>query len=182
MARPPLTALFDPRAVAIVGASAAAFGGAAVAGRLAPHLGQVPGLARYADQIALGIVVALVSFLSLVLGELVPKSIALRASERYALLVAPPLLALSSLARPVVWLLTQASNVVLRPFGDRTTFTEARLSVEELEQLVDEAGKAGALDGPTAEITSRALAFRAAMASGRTPRTGRTSPSATPRC
>jgi putative hemolysin len=146
--------------ITIVGASAAAFGGAAVAGRLAPHLRELPGVARYADQIALGVVVALVSFLSLVLGELVPKSIALHASERYALLVARPLLALSSLARPVVWLLTQASNVVLRPFGDRTTFTEARLSVEEIEQLVDEAGKVGALDAPTAEITSRALAFR----------------------
>jgi putative hemolysin len=146
--------------ITIVGASAAAFGGAAVAGRLAPHLRELPGVARYADQIALGVVVALVSFLSLVLGELVPKSLALHASERYALLVARPLLALSSLARPVVWLLTQASNVVLRPFGDRTTFTEARLSVEEIEQLVDEAGKVGALDAPTAEITSRALAFR----------------------
>ena len=109
---------------------------------------------------ALAIVVAIVSFLSLVLGELVPKSIALRSSERYALLVARPLLALSSLARPIVWLLTAASNLVLRPFGDRTTFSEARLSVEEIEQLVEEAGKAGALDAPTAEIASRALAFR----------------------
>jgi putative hemolysin len=63
-------------------------------------------------------------------------------------------------ARPLVWILTQASNLVLRPFGDRTTFSEARLSVEELEQLVDEAGKVGALDAPTAEIASRALAFR----------------------
>ena len=94
------------------------------------------------------------------LGELVPKSIGLRASERYALLVARPLLALSELARPLVWVLTAASNLVLRPFGDRTTFSEARLSIEEIEQLVDEAGKAGALDAPTAEIASRALAFR----------------------
>jgi len=90
----------------------------------------------------------------------VPKSLALRASERYALLVARPLLGLSTLARPIVWLLTQSSNLVLRPFGDRTTFTETRLSVEEIEQLVDEAGKAGTLDEPTAEIASRALAFR----------------------
>lgn len=146
--------------ITIVGSTAAAFGGAALAGRLAPYLSRLPLLRDHAEPAALAVVVAMVSFLSLVLGELVPKSIALRAAERYALLVGRPLLALSSLARPVVWLLTAASNVVLRPFGDRTTFTEARLSVEELEQLVDEAGKAGALDAPTAEIASRALAFR----------------------
>jgi len=146
--------------ITIVGATAAAFGGASVARRVAPLVARVPPLERWSDQIALAVVVAAVSFLSLVLGELVPKSIALRASERYALLVARPLLGLSTVARPIVWLLTHASNLVLRPLGDRTTFTESRLSVEELEQLVDEAGKAGALDAPTAEIASRALAFR----------------------
>ncbi|HEX9241693.1 MAG TPA: hemolysin family protein [Anaeromyxobacter sp.] len=146
--------------VTVVGATAAAFGGAALASRLAPWLARVPVLAAHAEAIALAAVVAIVSSLTLVLGELVPKSLALRSAEAYALLVARPLLALSSLARPIVWLLTAASNVVLRPFGDRTTFVEARLSAEEIEQLVEEAGRAGALDGSTAEIASRALAFR----------------------
>jgi putative hemolysin len=146
--------------ITVVGATAAAFGGASVARRLAPLIAGVGPLEPWADQLALGVVVAAVSFLSLVLGELVPKSIALRASERYALLVARPLLGLSTVARPIVWLLTHASNLVLRPLGDRTTFSESRLSVEEIEQLVDEAGKVGALDAPTAEIASRALAFR----------------------
>jgi putative hemolysin len=146
--------------VTIVGVTAAAFGGASLAGRLAPYLAGLPLLGPYAEPVAVGLVVAIVSSLTIVLGELVPKSLALRSAERYALAVARPLLALSSLARPVVWLLTAASNAVLRPLGDRTTFTEARLSVEELEQLVDEAGRAGALDAPTAEIASRALAFR----------------------
>jgi putative hemolysin len=146
--------------ITVVGATAAAFGGAALAERLAPYLAAAPFLERYAEPVALAVVVAMVSFLSLVLGELVPKSLALRASERYALLVARPLLALSAVARPMIWALTAVSNVLLRPFGDRTTFTEARLSVEEIEQLVHEAGRAGALDAPTAEIASRALAFR----------------------
>ena len=146
--------------ITVVGATAAAFGGASLARRLEPTIAALPGAERYASEIALGIVVALVSYLSLVLGELVPKSLGLRSSERYALLAARPLLALSTLARPLVWLLTASSNLVLRPFGDRTTFTEARLSVEEIEQLVDEAGRAGTLDPPTAEITARALAFR----------------------
>jgi putative hemolysin len=146
--------------ITVIGATAAAFGGASLARHIAPALATTPGLGRYAEPLALGLVVAAISYLSLVLGELVPKSIALRASERYALLLARPLLGLAQIARPLVWILTQSSNLLLRPFGDRTTFTEARLSVEEIEQLVDEASKAGALDPPTAEIASRALAFR----------------------
>jgi putative hemolysin len=147
-------------AITVVSATAAAFGGASVADRLAPAIARVPALAGAAEEIALGLVVAGVSYLSLVLGELVPKSIAIRSAERYALLIARPLLGLAWIARPLVWLLTASSNVVLRPFGDRTTFTESRLSVEELELLVHEAGRAGTLDAPTAEIASRALAFR----------------------
>ena len=57
--------------------------------------------------------VALVSFLSLVLGELVPKSLALRSPEPVALAVGRPLRALSLLAQPLVWLLTKSSNLVL---------------------------------------------------------------------
>ncbi len=146
--------------ITVIGATAAAVGGASIASRIAPAIARLPGLEHAAPQLALALVVAGVSYLSLVLGELVPKSLGLRAAERYALLVARPLLWLAGAARPLVWLLTQSSNLLLRPFGDRTTFTEARLSVEELEQLVEEAGKAGALDASTAEIASRALAFR----------------------
>jgi putative hemolysin len=146
--------------ITVVSSTAAAFGGAAMSARLAGPIARVPVLAPYAEELALGAVVAGVSYLSLVLGELVPKSLALRTSERYALLVARPLGALAIVARPLVWFLTKSSNAILRPFGDRTTFTESRVSAEEIELLVDEAGRAGALDQPTAEIASRALAFR----------------------
>jgi putative hemolysin len=100
-----------------------------------------------------------VSFLSLVLGELVPKSLALRRGEWYALIVAKPIAALSRLVAPVVWLLTAISNLILRPFSDRTNFTEARISKEELEQIVDEAGKTGAIHEHASELASRALDF-----------------------
>jgi putative hemolysin len=146
--------------VSVVGATAAAFGGAELAHRIEPAVASLPALRPWAASIAFWLVVALVSYLSLVLGELVPKSLALRGAERYALVVSRPLLLLSRLFRPVVWLLTRSSNLVLRPFGDRTTFSETRFSAEELEQLVEEAGKTGSLDAATAEIASRALAFR----------------------
>ena len=77
--------------------------------------------------------VAIISYLALVFGELVPKSLALRAAEPYALLMSRFLLALSWVARPLVWLLTVTSNVVLKPFADRTTFTESRLSKQEIQ-------------------------------------------------
>jgi putative hemolysin len=145
--------------ITVVGATASAFGGSTLAQELAPVLRAAPWLEDAADELALAAVVALVSFLSLVLGELVPKSLALRGAERYALLVGPPLRGLSSLARPLVWLLTASSNLVLRLFGDRTNFVEARISPEEIQQIVDEATESGTVDRRAGEIASRALDF-----------------------
>lgn len=141
--------------ITVVSATAAAFGGAVLEEPIAAGLQRLgaPG----ARTVALVVVIALVSFLSVVLGELVPKSLALRHAERATLLVARPLSALSRLATPVVWFLTASSNVVLRPFHDRTTFTEARLSPEELQQLVEESAAAGGVDAEAGEIASRAI-------------------------
>jgi len=147
--------------ITVVGTTAAAFGGSRLAGHLAPQLERVPiaAVAHNAGDIALGIVIVLVSYFTLVLGELVPKSLALRAAEPYALLMAKPLLALSWLARPIVWFLTASSNVLLRPFRDRTNFLEARVSTEEIQQMVEEAAETGALHEHASEIASRALEF-----------------------
>lgn len=145
--------------ITVVGAAAGAFGGATFAKDLEPYLRRSPALVPYAEELALGAVVVIVSYLSLVLGELVPKSLALKASERYALLIGRPLVWLSAAARPVVWFLTRSSNAFLRLFGDRTSFTEARLSSEELQQMVEEASKAGTVHPQAGEIASRALEF-----------------------
>jgi putative hemolysin len=94
-----------------------------------------------------------------VLGEREPKSLALRAGETYALLIGPPLASLAWLARPAVSLLTFSSNLVLRLFGGRTTFTEARLSRDENQQIVEEASSTGSVDPHADEIASRARDF-----------------------
>lgn len=143
--------------ITVIGATAAAFGGASIANRLAPVLMELGLPETTADEVALAAVVVFVSFLSLVLGELVPKSLALRASERYGMLIGRPLLGLSWVMRPVVWFLTASSNAVLRLFGDRTNFTESRLSAEELQALVEEAAKQGSLDPKAGEIAARAF-------------------------
>ncbi|MEQ1569342.1 MAG: hemolysin family protein [Myxococcota bacterium] len=145
--------------ITVVGATAAAFSGASVAVRLEPWFRSIPGIGDHAEQLALVVVVAAVSYLSLVLGELVPKSLALRAAEPYSLLIARPLSWLSWLSRPLVWGLTTSSNLVLRLFGDRTSFAESRLSPDELQQLVEEAASAGMVDAGAGEIASRALSF-----------------------
>lgn len=145
--------------ITVVSATAAAFGGSSVAQRLAPWLVDLGVPESWASDIALASVVALVSYLSIVLGELVPKSVALHRPETYALLVARPLLALSWAARPLVRLLTVSSNLLLAPFGDRTTFTETRHSAEELQHIVEEAAKAGTVHPDVGEIASRAIDF-----------------------
>lgn len=143
--------------ITVVGATAAAFGGAAVAERLEPLLERVAWLAPRADGLALLIVVGGVSYFSIVVGELVPKSLALRVAEPFSLHIGRFFLALSWLARPLVWLLSGSANVVLRPFADRTTFTETRHSADELQQLVEEASKAGTIHPQAGEIAGRAL-------------------------
>ena len=145
--------------ITVLGTTAAAFGGSTLARYLEPAIARLPYIGKDAEEIALGIVVALVSFLSLVLGELVPKSLALRANEPYALFIARPIKTLAWLARPIVWLLTISSNILLKPFRDRTNFMEARISKEELQQMVEEAAETGALHGEASEIASRALEF-----------------------
>lgn len=143
--------------ITVISATAGAFGGASFAEDLVPWVERVPALRDYAEPIALASVVGLVSYLSLVLGELVPKSLALRSAEGYALVVSRPLLGLSWLARPLVWFLTTSSNVVLRLFGDTTNFTESRLSREELSQLVNDATRSGEVHPDAGQIASRAL-------------------------
>jgi putative hemolysin len=147
-------------AITVVSAAAAAFGGDVFAEKLARLVMRVPLLAPHAKQIGFALVVAIIAYLSVVFGELVPKSLALRAAEGYSLLVGGLLLFVSYVARPIVWVLTVSSNLVLRVFGDRTSFSEARLSPDELQELVEEAAKTGSLDARTSEIASRAIEFR----------------------
>jgi putative hemolysin len=142
-------------AITTVGTAAAAVGGARLEESLRPKFEAI-GLGANSS---LAFVVLLIVFVELVIGELVPKSLALRYSDSYSFLVARPLLALSYVMRPLVWLLTAASNIVLRFFDDKTTFTETRLSRDELQQLVEEAAKTGSVDPRASEIASRALGF-----------------------
>jgi putative hemolysin len=143
--------------ITVFGATAGAFGGSRFAGHLVPYLSPFTG--EHAQTISFAAVVGVLSMLSLILGELVPKSLALRYAESYSLFMGRPLLWLSVGARPIVWFLTVCSNAFLSLFGDKTTFSESRLSKDELRQLLGEAAQAGSLDATTSEIAERALVF-----------------------
>ncbi len=142
--------------ITVIGASTAVFGGAHFEGPLVRLLSSI-GLEPFAPQLSFVVVVGLVSYLSLVIGELVPKSLALHAPERFALPMARPLEWLAIGAKPLVWILTASSNLVLGLFRDKTTFSESRLSPEEVQQLVEESGAVGALNVSAADIASRAI-------------------------
>lgn len=148
--------------ITVVSALAAALGGAAIAEPLAAAIRQLPlpaALHAASSQIALGIVVAGVSYLSIVVGELVPKSLALRYAEPLSLLIATPLLGLGKIAKPLVWFLTASSNVILKPFHDKTRFTETRLTAEEIKVVIGEAIESGSIEKRLAEIIERAVDF-----------------------
>src|SRR5262249_12142930 len=111
-------------AMTMIGTTAAAFGGAKLEQQLEPKF-RLIGLGAGTS---LAAVIVLVTFLELVIGELVPKSLGLRYSDGYSFFIARPLVALSQLMRPLVWFLTLVSNAFLRLFVDKTTFTQPPLS------------------------------------------------------
>jgi putative hemolysin len=104
--------------ITLVGVLAGAFGGASLAGYLTPILQEVPWLGeKRADEVAFALVVAGITYLSLIIGELVPKNLALRQPETIACVMAGPMDLLSRLAKPAVWVLEISTRGVMRLFG-----------------------------------------------------------------
>ncbi len=100
-----------------------------------------------------GTVIAVITYLSVIIGELVPKNIALRNAERIACAVAPAMAAFSSLARPAVWLLDTSTRLVFRVFGQKEA-SESQVSDEEISIVIAEAEAAGVLESHEREMIS----------------------------
>lgn len=126
--------------ITLIGVLAGAFGGATIAAQLDVRLEQIPALARFSEVIAVALVVGGISFLSLVIGELVPKRIAMQAPERIASLVALPMQFLARVGAPAVALLTVTTTAILRLLrisevrGTRVTEDEIRAMIAEGRQ------------------------------------------------
>lgn len=142
--------------ITMVGVLAGAFGGARLAALLDDGIALIPGLAPFAEEIAFALVVMLITYLSLILGELVPKQLALRDPERVAVIVARPLSWLSRASGPIVWLLSASSAFVLRLFG-RHTPADSAVTEEEVKAVVAEGATSGAIETEERHMIERVL-------------------------
>ncbi len=131
---------------------------------LASYLQPIPFVASYAKEISLGILVVIFSYLMLVLGDLAPKSLGHRFAERFALAAAGPLVGFSRVFQVFIQISTWSANVVLRPFKDRTSFSETKLLPEEILQLLEEGVKTGSIAHNEHEIIENVLEFKDTVA------------------
>lgn len=131
--------------VTLVGTLASAVGGVAAIEKLEPALAALPWpwLQALAEPVAVAIVVFAIAYLSLVVGELVPKSLAVRHAETIALWVAPVVEWIGRLARPAVSALTASARALLRLLGQRGADPVPFHSLEDLKAIAEEAGRQG---------------------------------------
>jgi putative hemolysin len=139
--------------ITLVGVLAGAFGGATLAARIAPWFERLPWLAPYSQAVSLVLVVLVITYLSLILGELAPKRLALADPDRVATAVARPMQALSRLALPVVRFLSASSDVVLHLVGARHS-DEPPVTEEEVKILIEMGTQAGIFEQAEQEMVS----------------------------
>lgn len=123
--------------ITLVGVFSGAFGGASLSAYLVPYLEKIPFLAENAASISFGVVVAFITYLSLIIGELVPKNLALRNPEKISLLMAKPMFLLSRFASPLVWMLEKSTRILMKILGPGSGNADGP-SREEVQVLVRE--------------------------------------------
>jgi putative hemolysin len=137
--------------ITLVGVANGAFSGASLSGPAGRLLAAAGVPHQWADQAGLGLVILLVTYLSLVVGELVPKQLALRDPEGIAAAVAPVMRGLTRIAAPFVTVLDATSAAVFRLLGLRRDGGQA-VTEEELRHVVDEAQSAGVIEEREREL------------------------------
>jgi len=140
--------------ITTIGVLAGAFGGATLARELAAIFETYPLIAEWSSTIAVGLVVVAISFLSIVLGELVPKRIALGAPETIASAVAPAMETLSRLASPLVTILSWSGSLLLAIFRIKPA-KEMPITEDELRLLLHQGAKAGTIEAGERQIVER---------------------------
>ncbi|MHC5611576.1 MAG: hemolysin family protein [Nostoc sp.] len=140
--------------ISLIGILTGAFGGATIANRLAIYIKFVPLLAPYSEPISFGIAVLLITYFSLIVGELVPKRLALNNPEKIASIVAIPMQALAAIASPVVFLLSASTDLILRLLGI-TASTEPQVTEEEIKILIEQGTEAGTFEEAEQDMVER---------------------------
>jgi len=131
--------------ITLIGILAGAFGGATVAEKLSFYLKQFPSIAPYAQTVSLSLVVLVITYFSLIIGELVPKRLALNHPEQIATLVAGPMSVLARLASPLVHFLSLSTEAVMRLLRVKPPSGPA-ITPEEINVLMDQGTRMGVFE------------------------------------
>lgn len=142
--------------ITLIGILTGAFGGATLSKSLAPYLELIPGMQEGMSQaIAFGIVVVIITYLSLILGELVPKRLGLNNPEQVASNMAQPMQFLAAIASPVVHLLSLSTESVIKLLGVNNTSAEPLVTEEEIKVLVRQGAEAGMFEEAEQDMVER---------------------------
>ncbi len=131
--------------ITLIGIIAGAYSGASLGGPVGERLAALGVSESWADEAGFATVIALTTYLSLVVGELVPKQVALRAAAPIAIAMARPMALLAKVAAPLVWLLDASSSLLIRLLGVRPAGQSA-VTAEELHMLFAEATRSGVIE------------------------------------
>jgi putative hemolysin len=142
--------------ITMVGVIAGAYGGATLGGRFGAWLDTFPTLSGHGQIIGVGSVIVVITYLSIVVGELIPKRVALLAPERIASIIAGPMRTLSRIAAPFVWLLGTSTDLLLRLFGLHGARDET-VTEEEVRSMISEGTQAGIFDPREKEMIDGVL-------------------------
>jgi putative hemolysin len=140
--------------ITLIGILSGAIGGATIAQRLQPFFDNIPFLKAYGEGISVGIVVTLITYLSLVIGELMPKRIALNNPEKTACIVAEPMEMLSWTTAPLVHLLSSSTDWLLNLFNIQAN-QEPPITEEEIKVLIEQATQSGMFEESEQEMVER---------------------------
>lgn len=121
---------------------------------LMPYIAQIEVFAPYAESISTTLIVVLVTFLSIILGELIPKRIGLMRAEKIALMVAIPMRWFSKMVHPLVWMLNALTNLFFTVFRLKTV-PDNQVTEEEIKAIISEGTEQGTIDEAEQEIIER---------------------------
>ncbi len=144
--------------ITLIGIAAGAYGGLALAEDVTPWFSDIPKLAPYAETLAVTLVVGLITYLSLIIGELVPKTIALNNPEVIASFLSPVMKIIGIAAYPVVWFLSVSTRIVLKVIQIKPK-ENVPVTEEELRILLKQGSEQGVIEKEESQIISEVIRF-----------------------
>jgi putative hemolysin len=140
--------------ITMIGILSGAFGGATIAEKIANEIAKIPGFEPYSQGIGVGLIVILITYLSLVVGELVPKRIALNSAEKVSLAVAGVMNFFSKITKPFVFLLSKSTNLVLSMLGIKLS-SEPAVTEEDLKNMLFVGKEIGVIEASEQTMVER---------------------------